>query len=187
MEERLVIDQLRGRQETAFRWLVDEYRNRVFHTAFNILQNGQDAEDAAQETFIQVYDSIHQFKEECSLNTWIYRIATRKALEKLRKRNTRNRLHQMIPWWMPAEKKSPEAIELNPGIKAENKEKALALFTAINSLPEKQKLAFTLIRVQGMQYDAVCAIMEMKVKAVESLVSRAKENLKKKLDNYYDK
>lgn len=187
MEERHLIDQLKGKQEAAFRWLVEEYRNRVFHSAFNILQNSADAEDAAQETFMQIYDSIHSFKGECSLNTWIYTIAIRKALEKLRKRKNRSRLHQIIPFWMPGEKKSPEAIELNPGILTENKEKALVLFNAINSLPENQRVAFTLIRVQGMKYEEVCAIMDMKLKAVESLVSRAKENLKKNLDNYYEK
>lgn len=187
MEERILIDQLRSKQESAFRWLVEEYRNRVYYSAFNILQNSEDAEDAAQETFIQVYDSIGSFKEEASLSTWIYKIAIRKALEKLRKRKNRQRLHQWIPWWMPNEKASEQAIELNPGISAENKEKAFALFSSINSLPENQRIAFTLIRVQGLKYEEVCAIMDLKVKAVESLVSRAKETLKKKLDTYYEK
>jgi RNA polymerase sigma-70 factor (ECF subfamily) len=85
---------------------------------------------------------------------------------------------------MPDEKKSGEAAYLNPGIKAEHKEKATALFKAIASLPENQKLAFTLVRVQGLNYEEVCAILQMSVKAVESLVSRAKENLKKKLDKH---
>lgn len=186
MEERILIEQLRQRQESAFRWLVEEYRDRVFYSSFNILQNTADAEDAAQETFIQVFDSINSFREEASLSTWIYKIAIRKALEKRRKIKNRERLHQWMPWWMPDEKKSKEAMELNPGISAENKEKATALFQAINSLPENQRVAFTLIRVQGMKYEEVCEIMEMKLKAVESLVSRAKENLKKKLDSYYE-
>jgi len=87
---------------------------------------------------------------------------------------------------MPDEKRSVDVVEMNPGIAAENKEKATALFKAIDQLPENQKLAFTLIRVQGMKYDEVTEIMGLGVKAIESLLSRAKENLKKNLEKYYN-
>lgn len=186
MNEVELIQRLKQGDETAFRWLVDQYRKRVYYSVLNILQDPDEAEDAAQETFIQVYESVQQFKGDSMLSTWIYRIAVRKALEKIRKQKARQRLHKILPWWMPDEKKSGEATYMNPGIKAEHKEKATALFKAIASLPENQKLAFTLVRVQGMNYEEVCAIMQMNVKAVESLVSRAKENLKKKLDKHYN-
>jgi RNA polymerase sigma-70 factor (ECF subfamily) len=61
------------------------------------------------------------------------------------------------------------------------------LFKAINLLPAKQKIAFTLIQVQGMKYEEACDVMQMGVKAIESLNSRAKENLRKKLVAYYKK
>jgi RNA polymerase sigma-70 factor (ECF subfamily) len=115
----------------------------------------------------------------------VHKIAIRKALEKLRKRKTRQRIQSIIPWWMPEEKRSVDIALLNPGIVAENKEKATALFKAIDQLPENQKLAFTLIRVQGMKHDEVTEIMGLGVKAIESLLSRAKENLKKNLEKYY--
>jgi RNA polymerase sigma-70 factor (ECF subfamily) len=162
---------------------VENYRNRVFHTVLNILQDSEEAEDAAQETFIQVFESIGSFKEESSLSTWIYRIAVHKALDKLRRRKTRQQLHKILPWWMPDEKKS--ALFQHPGIAAENKEKAAVLFKAIESLPEKQKLAFTLIKVQGMNYEEACEILQQNIKAVESLISRAKVNLQKQLEQYY--
>ena len=73
----------------------------------------------------------------------------------------------------------------HPGILAENKEKAAVLFRAIDSLPEKQKLAFTLIKVQGLNYEEACAVMQQNIKAIESLISRAKMNLQKQLENYY--
>lgn len=186
MNEIDLIQGLKQGDESAFRWLVDQYRKRIYNTVLNILQDPDEAEDAIQETFIQVYESVNDFKGDSMLSTWIYRIAVRKALEKIRKKKTRQRLQQILPWWMPEEKKSGEAGYLNPGIKAEHKEKATALFKAIASLPENQKLAFTLIRVQGMSYEEVCGILQMSVKAVESLVSRAKETLKKKLDKHYN-
>ncbi len=185
MIEQELIQQLKQGQEPAFRWLVENYRNRVFGSVFNILQDRDEAEDTLQETFIQVYESIGKFKEESSLNTWIYRIAVRKALEKIRRRKTRQRLHSLLPWWMPDEKNSADATFQHPGIVAENREKAGILFKAIQALPEKQRLAFTLIKVDGMNYEDACAIMEQSVKAVESLVSRAKANLQKQLEDYY--
>ena len=185
LNEQELIKQLRQGTEPAFRWLVDNYRNRVFHTVLNILQDTNEAEDAAQEAFIQVFESVKTFKEESSLSTWIYRIAVHKALDKIRRRKTRQRLHSLLPWWMPDEKKSEEAVFQHPGIAAENKEKAAILFKAIEALPEKQKLAFTLIKVQGMNYEEACEILQQNIKAVESLISRAKVNLQKQLEAYY--
>ena len=185
MNEPELIHQLRQGNEPAFRWLVEHYRNRVFHTVLNMLQDSKEAEDAAQETFIQVFESIKNFKEESSLSTWIYRIATRKALDKIRRRKTRQKLHKLLPWWMPEEKKTNETFH-HPGIAAENKEKAAILFEAIESLPEKQRVAFTLIKVQGMNYEEACEILQQNIKAVESLISRAKVNLQKKLEDYYN-
>lgn len=172
--------------ETAFKWLVENYRNRIHNSVLNILQDVDEAEDATQETFIQVYHSIPAFKGNASLSTWIYRIAIRKALEKLRRKKTRERWHSILPWWMPEERKSTETVYLNPGIAVENKEKARVLFSAINALPERQKIAFTLLKVQGMKYEEVCDIMQLGVKAVESLLSRARENLRKELDQFYN-
>lgn len=185
MSEKELIQQLRQGNEPAFRWLVDNYRNRVFSTVLNILQDSKEAEDAAQETFIQVFESVGSFKEESTLSTWIYRIAVRKALDKIRRRKTRQKLQKILPWWMPDEKRSTDESFLHPGIVAENKEKAAVLFKAIESLPEKQKLAFTLIKVQGMNYEEACDVMQQNVKAVESLISRAKVNLQKQLEDYY--
>ena len=187
MIEQELIQELRQGQEPAFRWLVENYRNRVFHTVLNILQDTNEAEDAAQETFIQVFESVGTFKGESSLSTWIYRIAVHKALDKIRRKKSRQQLHKLLPWWMPEEKKSSDTQFHHPGILAENKEKAAVLFKAIGTLPEKQRLAFTLIKVQGMNYEEACAIMQQNVKAVESLISRAKLNLQKQLEDYYRK
>jgi len=187
LNEQELIQELKQGNEPAFRWLVDNYRNRMFHTVLNILQDTNESEDTAQETFIQVFESVRSFKAESSLSTWIYRIAVHKALDKLRRQKTRSRLHKLLPWWMPEEKKSGDAVFHHPGIAAENKEKAAVLFKAIEALPEKQKLAFTLIKVQGMNYEEACAIMQQNIKAVESLITRAKVNLQEKLEGYYKK
>ena len=185
MNETELIKQLKQGNENAFRWLVENYRSRVHHTVLNILQDDKEAEDAAQETFIQVFESVGTFKAAASLHTWILRIAVRKALDKIRRRKARQKLHQLLPWWMPDEKKSTETSFHHPGILTENKEKAAVLFKAIKSLPQQQQLAFMLIKVQGMNYEEASAILQKNIKAVESLISRATGNLQKQLEVYY--
>lgn len=82
---------------------------------------------------------------------------------------------------MPNETNSMHAIELNPGIQLENKEKAIALYQAIDKLSPNQRVAFTLIKIDEMPYAEASEVMNLSIKAVESLVSRAKENIKKQL------
>ena len=186
MNEKELISRLKLGEESAFKVLVENYQDRVYYSVLNILHNADEAEDTTQETFIQVYESISGFKEESSLATWIYRIAVRKALEKIRKQKNRQRLHSIAPWWMPSEEKSIDAAYLNPGIKKENKEKATIIFKAISELPNNQRIAFTLIRVQGMKHEEASEIMQLSKKAIESLLSRAKENLQNRLQHYYN-
>jgi RNA polymerase sigma factor (sigma-70 family) len=185
LTEQELIHKLRLKDEPAFRWLVRHYRNRVYSTVLNILQNSEDSEDAAQETFIQVFESIGTFKEASSLTTWIYRIAIRKALDKRRKKKLLKKIQDVLPWWMPKEAKREDNDFHHPGVLVENKEKGVVLFKAMAKLPEKQQLAFSLIRVQGINYEEAAEIMQLSVKAIESLVSRGKANLQKELEYYY--
>ena len=185
MNEKELIKNLKLGVESAFKVLVEKYQDKVYYTVLNILHNANEAEDTAQETFIQVYKSINNFKEDSRLSTWIYTIAVRKALEKIRKQKNRKRIFSIIPWWMPSEEKSIDAVNLNPGINNENKEKAAIIFKAISELPNNQRIAFTLIRVEGIKHEEASEIMRLSIKAIESLLSRARENLKNKLKKYY--
>ena len=82
-----------------------------------------------------------------------------------------------------------EAIEKpdfnHPGVKLDNKEKAAVLFKAMKQLPENQRIAFTLHKVEGLSYHEISEVMNTTVPAVESLMHRAKANLRKWLENHY--
>jgi len=121
LNEQDLIHQLKLGDEPAFAFLVNSYKNRLYSAVQNILQDKDDTEDALQETFIQVHESIAMFREDASLLTWMYRIAVRKSLEKLRKRKTRQRIQSIVPWWMPKEKSSDANLHLNEGIEVEKK------------------------------------------------------------------
>jgi len=73
----------------------------------------------------------------------------------------------------------------HPGITLDNKEKAAILFKAIERLPETQKIAFTLHKIEGLSYQEVSQVMNSTLSSVESLLHRAKNNLKKHLSDYY--
>ncbi len=73
----------------------------------------------------------------------------------------------------------------HPGITLDNKERASVLFKAIEKLPENQKIAFNLHKIEGLSYQEVSEVMKLSLSSVESLLHRAKNNLKKNLEDYY--
>ena len=180
LQENELITALKQKDETAFKWLVENYQNRLYATVLNLLQNADEAEDALQETFIQVFESVQTFQQGSSLYTWVHTIAVRKCIDRIRRYKTRKALLGWLPGWMPQEK-NPSFN--HPGVVAENKEKAALLFKALKTLPQNQRVAFTLIKIDGIGYKEVCGIMGMGTKAVESLVGRAKQNLQTKLEH----
>ncbi|MBC7875294.1 MAG: RNA polymerase sigma factor [Ferruginibacter sp.] len=183
MNEIELIQGLRNNDETAFKYLVTTYQDRVFNTALAIVQNAQDAEDVAQEVFIKVYRSIHSFKGESKLSTWLYRIATTGALDLLRNRKSKKRFGFMQRLFGEGNEPLYEIPDFNhPGIALDRKENAAKLFKAIAQLPENQKAAFTLHKLEDLSYQEISEVMKTSVPAVESLMHRAKQNLRKILE-----
>ncbi len=172
--------------EPAFKQLVDEYQDMVYNTALGIVQQEDDADDITQEVFIQVFRSISSFKGDSKFSTWLYRITLSKAFdhEKKKKRKKRFGFVQGL-FDHDAELHSKESGFEHPGVKLENKEKAGQLFEALKLLPEKQRIAFTLHKLEGQRNEEVAEIMNTTVYAVEALMSRAKINLRKELQKIY--
>lgn len=183
MTEAELIQGLRNGEEPAFKYLVDTYQDRVFNTAIGIVQNAEDAEDVAQEVFIQVYRSIHGFKGESKLSTWLYRIATTRALDLLRSRKSKKRFGVIQRLFGEGDDQAFEVPDFNhPGVALDQKENAARLFKAIGQLPDNQKTAFTLHKLEDLSYQEVSEVMRTSVAAVESLMHRAKQNLRKILE-----
>lgn len=183
MNELELIQGLRNGDEPAFKYLVDNYQDRVFNTAIGIVQNAEDAEDVAQEVFIQVYRSIHSFKGESKLSTWLYRIATTRALDLLRSRKSKKRFGFIQRMFGDGNEPLHEIADFNhPGVALDRKENAAKLFKVIAQLPDNQKTAFTLHKLEDLSYQEISDVMQTSVAAVESLMHRAKQNLRKMLE-----
>jgi RNA polymerase sigma factor (sigma-70 family) len=183
LTEHELIQGLRNGDESAFQYLVNHYQERVYNTAIGIVQNAQDAEDVAQEVFIQVYRSINNFKGESKLSTWLYRIATTRALDLLRSRKSKKRFGLLQRLFGEGNEPLYELPDFNhPGVALDRKEQAAKLFKAIGELPENQKVAFTLHKLEDLSYQEISEVMNTTVPAVESLMHRAKQNLRKMLE-----
>ena len=183
-----LIRKLQEGDQMEFTTLMDLYQNMVYNTALGIVQNEEDADDISLEVFEQVYISIGSFKGESKLSTWLYKITISKSLDHIKKKKRKKRFGvvQSLFGVSDVEKYSP--VEFNhPGVQLEQKERASELFAALNQLPDKQKIAFILHKVEGQSYQEVAEIMNKSLYAVEALMSRAKANLKTLLHNYYYK
>ncbi len=186
MDEKQLIADLQNGSENAFRRLVELFQDKVYNTVLSIVQNAEEAEDVSQEVFIEVYESVRKFRGDSKLSTWIYRIATTKALEEYRKKRASKRFAFLTSLWGDDDEivHHPATFE-HPGVLLENKERATELFKHIAQLPDNQKVAFTLCNVEGLSYQEITEVMQLSLSSVESLLFRAKTNLRKTLKDFY--
>ena len=186
LDERTLVEQLKQGDENAFRTIVSTWQDMVYNTALGILQSAEDAEDVSQEVFVQVYESIHTFKGESKFSTWLYRITTSKALDHIRRKKRKKRFAFVQQLFGENNEIIIQPPDFNhPGVVLDNKESAAALFRAIEKLPDNQKIAFVLNKVEGLNYQEISEIMKTTVSSVESLLHRAKTNLRKALQQEY--
>jgi RNA polymerase sigma factor (sigma-70 family) len=183
LSEQELVAQLRHGDEEAFKKLVTLFQQKVFNTALNFLQNQHDAEDTAQEVFIQVYHSIRQFKENASLSTWIYRITISKCLDHTRNKKRKKRFAFMSGLFSEKNSLLHDAPDFeHPGVQLDRKEAAAILFKLVDTLPGSQKTAFLLNKIEALSYNEIATIMNISESAVDSLLQRAKQNLRKKIN-----
>ena len=172
--------------ESAFKKLVDEWQDMVYNTAVSIVQNADDADDITQEVFIQVYQSISSFKGESKFSTWLYKVTLSKALDHEKKKKSKKRFAFVQTLFGNNNDEELHPVEFDhPGVQLEKKQRANELFNALKQIPDKQRIAFTLHKLEGQSYQEVAEIMNTSLYAVESLMGRAKTNLKKVLSKYY--
>ena len=190
MSDTEIIDQLKQGNEAAFRKLVDHYQKLVVNTCFGMVHNREDAEDIAQDVFVEVYRSVEHFRADAKLSTWLYRIAVNRSLNHIRD-NKKHKWFQSFENEVEAKNRQLMQVESSktdqPEFELENKQRAVILHEAINSLPENQKVAFTLSKYEELSYQEISEVMDMSVSSVESLLFRAKKNLQKKLHKCYKK
>lgn len=170
---------------TDFEQLYHAHKRNVFNLALQYVQHLEEAEEITQDVFMAVHKSIHHFKEESKLGTWVYRITINKSLDfiKAKKRKKRFGIFTSIFFENSNDVKHEKPTFDHPGVQLENKEAIEKIFLHLNQLPEKQKTALILSKIEQKPQAEIAEIMNLSVKAVESLLQRAKKTLANKLSN----
>ncbi|MGK2862318.1 MAG: RNA polymerase sigma factor [Chitinophagaceae bacterium] len=186
MNEWSLIEQLKQGNQEAFKTIVDTWQNMVYNTAIGIVKNAEDAEDIAQEVFVQVFQSISSFKGDSKFSTWLYRIAITKSLDHERRKKRKKRFAFVKSLFGEESELLFHPPDFNhPGIVLDKKEDAVILFKVIDKLPLNQRIAFTLHKIEGLSYQEISEVMKTTLSSVESLIHRAKNNLRKQLEVYF--
>ena len=163
-----------------FEEIYSEYHKMVFNIALHYVQNIEDAEEITQDVFVKVFDSLGAFKNKSTIKTWIYRISINQSLDFLKARNSKQRSFLSSIFSLSDSKIFIEPVNFNhPGIELEHKEAYQKIFESINQLPDNQKTVIILLKIEGHTQTEAAEIMEIGVKALESLFQRAKNNLEK--------
>lgn len=175
----------------AFDALIAEYQDHVVNTCARFVHNLEDAEDVAQNVFVEVYQSVGRFRGQSKLSTWIYRIAVTKSLDYVRKMNRKKRMGKVkrlfgVDSGEPQVLIDPPDQAPSPPETLEQRERSALLDQAVKKLPENQRTAIILTQYEQLSQAEVSQIMGNTVSAVESLIHRAKNNLRSHLKTVYE-
>ncbi len=173
---------LQAGDDHAFDHLLGKYRAPVVHFVYRLVREPALAEELAQEVFLRVFRARRNYRPRAKFTTWLFRIATNVALNALRD----GRMRRWGETSIDAEDAGPQVAQLSaPGPTAEQRlleaERARQIRAAVESLPEKQRLAVLLHKYQDLDYAEIAPILGCSESALKSLLFRAYEALRVKL------
>ncbi|MGV3773489.1 MAG: RNA polymerase sigma factor [Verrucomicrobiales bacterium] len=171
----------------AFEELVEKYKQPITNLLYRNLRDATEAEDLAQNVFIQVYKSADRYRADAKFSTWLYTIARNLCLNEIRRRSRHpaDSLDQMTaPDGEHTAKQFPDKNEQAAGEKMLRSELESKVEQALSELPENQRNAMLLYQQQDLSYDEISEVMNCSLSATKSLIHRARETLKAKLKPY---
>ncbi len=177
----------------AFEELVRRYQGRLVRLFHHIGPSPELAEDLAQEVFLRIYRSRAKYEAGAKFSTWLFTIAGNVARNAARSQGRRREVNE-ADTRQTAEDSQPslmagmalDASSLMPARVVEGEERALMVRKAVESLGERQRMALMLSRFENMSYVEIAEAMGLTSKAVKSLLSRARVNLKEALSEYIE-
>jgi RNA polymerase sigma-70 factor, ECF subfamily len=175
-DERDLLRRLRSGSRAAFEALMDRHERRVYNLALRMLGDPTEAEDAAQEIFVEVHRSLPGFKGNSRLDTWIHRIAVNVCLQRRRKRS--------LPTVGMPDEELLVCPDGDPYQAAARGELQSVVAAALERLPESQRDVVVLHGIQGLSYAEVAAALDCPVGTVKSRLSTAFRRLRTLLGGY---
>jgi RNA polymerase sigma-70 factor, ECF subfamily len=179
---------VRDDEAGAFEEMVGRFQNRLVGIMHHLVGDAEEAEDLAQEVFLRVYRARKKYHPRSKFSTWLFTIANNLALNSLRSRQRK----PVVP--LPAQDSGPlgprpaERVVPDRGTgpmqKVQKQELAAQIRRALEGLNERQRVAVVLNKFEDMNYAEIAEVMGLTTKAVKSLLSRARENLRQALKDY---
>jgi RNA polymerase sigma-70 factor (ECF subfamily) len=180
--------QVRNDDAGAFEELVLRYQSRLVTVLEHLLRGREQAEDMAQEVFLRVYRARKSYQPDAKFCTWLFTIAnnvaknTKRTLSRRREVNLSANPHE--DQGQRLENLAQAASGFMPARRLDKAERADMVRQAVASLDDRQRLALMLSKFEGMSYEEIATSMEISVKAVKSLLFRARENVRIRLEPY---
>lgn len=167
--------------------LVDKYQAQALRLAFSFLGNDEDAKDVSQDAFVSAYRSLGRFRREAKFSTWLYRIVVNACKDVWKRRAHQPKTVAHVD--EPASDGADDGLFIvevgdsaaGPSDQLANRELSATLSDAIRVLPEKQRTAFVLHHVHGLQLDEVASVMGCRSGTIKSHIFRATERLRTRL------
>lgn len=180
--DQVYIDSILNGDTSAFAVLVDRYKDLVYTLALRMMKHKEEAEEAAQDTFIKVYKSLSKFKGDSKFSTWIYRVAYNTCLDRLKK-NKRQQYTVAINEYTEHQVKTLD----NALDQIEAKEREQAIQDCLALLPSEDSFLLTLYYFEELSLDEIAKIVGLKPNNVKVKLFRCRKKLatilKEKLDN----
>jgi RNA polymerase sigma-70 factor, ECF subfamily len=177
--EATLVQRCAARDEIACAELVSEHQRMVVQLAVNLLDDRDEALDVSQEVFLRVFRTIHRFRGQSSLRTWIYRIAVNQARNRHRFWRRRRRADQVsLEDHVLLHGELVSTRQATPERELAQKELGDRLQRALNNLPFDQRTAIVLREVDGLSYDEIAFSLGVAIGTVKSRLTRARQALR---------
>ena len=189
-EEASIVEELKSGSDEAYSWLIAHYHQPIYSLVYRILTDPTDAADTTQEVFLKVFRGIKRFNGECSLKTWLYRIAIHEASNQRR-------------WWFRHKSKetSMEAHEDWEGNSfglcdtlVDRGESPMEIFaheeirarveSELKQVPEPYRTTLVLRDIEGLAYEEIAEVLQVSLGTVKSRLIRGRDALKKRLESF---
>jgi len=174
-DQRLIAECLGGRT-AAFGEIVSRYQDRLYSSVFRLIDNAEDARDVVQEAFLNAYLSLHSFKGDSLLFTWLYRIAMNTAISLKRKQKVVLRLHTAGDG-EAAEPADPSEANA-PGHALEMAEDEKRVHEALRRLSPEHRAVLVMKDMEGQKYEAMAEVLEVPIGTIRSRLHRARLELR---------
>ncbi len=176
-DQELIRDTLSG-EKAAYGELVLRYQDRLFNSLLRVVKTRDDAQDAAQDAFLQAYQKLDSFRGDSQFYSWLFRIAMNAGLSKLRRKSSKD---VSLTTQQEHGYDVTDGTTKDPSHRLDQEEQASRVLRALNALPDEYRVVLSLKELDGLKYEEIAEIVGCPIGTVRSRIHRARGELKEKL------